>query len=57
MDNLILFRDDFEGIDRLSEINWRLPDVSVIPLNSTFLGRTQFRLGTFGESLPELQET
>ena len=57
MDNLILFRDDFEGIDRLSDINWRLPDVSVIPLNSTFLGRTQFRLGTFSETLPELQDT
>ena len=57
MDDLILFRDDFEGIDRLSDITWRLPDVSVIPLDSTFLGRTQFRLGTFSETLPELQDT
>ncbi len=54
MNDSVLFRDDFEEVSRVSSANWRLPDPS--PPEATFLGRTQFRLGTFRETLPQLQD-
>ncbi|EKV00460.1 Ca2+-binding protein, RTX toxin [Leptolyngbya sp. PCC 7375] len=57
MSSTILFRDDFEGRNRVDSANWRLPTSSPANLPSTFLGRTQFRLGTFGTSISELPDT
>ena len=61
MNEFILFKDDFENVTRVSATNWRLP---VFPTptpgpndpNPTFIGRTQFRVGTFEDTLPVIED-
>ena len=56
----IVFADNFDGIDRVNGDNWKLPEFPDPPSendpNTTFLGRTQFRVGTYSDSLPEIED-